>query len=535
MSVGFLSEVFLQPRVTLGWLDAPLGSTPSTSKEIPWRVFCRLPEGGDATHRETVQKLYGKCVAGQLYITDTQERVAAAVFNKTCAVGLDSARPGRRHLSYALGASLLDMILSRKEMLHGGHLIVDLTDVLFDDWVSYVDEFALAILVRSARPLLAKKKAGTDWERLHIDFVAAPEAHGADLRKEAFAAALVQAQILAEAMLWTRSLINAPPNVLRPDGFERVVTEIVKLRNSDAVGSGPEIRMEVFRGAALAEMNCRLICAVGQGSSVEPRLIKLTLRQTKAQEIGAAATRARVALVGKGITFDSGGYDIKPSAAMRNMKKDMGGAAAALGSFLAVAGLGLAVDLDLYLSVAENMVSGDAFRPGDVLVARDGSLVEIENTDAEGRLVLADALHFAAETQPDWILDFATLTGAARVALGPDVDALFSNEAEKALLMVSSGIETGDWVWQLPRVGSYQRMLDSTIGDLSNASTSGHAGALTAALFLERFVGRVPWTHIDTFMWSERPGSLTAIEPGATAKCIRLATEALRRFCDGRS
>jgi hypothetical protein len=169
MSVGFLSEVFLQPRVTLGWLDAPLGSTPSTSKEIPWRVFCRLPEGGDATHRETVQKLYGKCVAGQLYITDTQERVAAAVFNKTCAVGLDSARPGRRHLSYALGASLLDMILSRKEMLHGGHLIVDLTDVLFDDWVSYVDEFALAILVRSARPLLAKKKAGTDWERLHIE------------------------------------------------------------------------------------------------------------------------------------------------------------------------------------------------------------------------------------------------------------------------------------------------------------------------------------------------------------------------------
>lgn len=536
------SELFLKPRFSVSFerfsgaaahKDSNAATAAAAATPPAWRIRCCLPpEGGEATG-SGIQSIYGRYQAGQIYLTDTAQRLADAVMSKTTATALDSTRPGKRHVSFALGAALLDMLLVRKELLHNGQIIVDISDIVADDWISHLDEFALAMIVRSAKPSLSRQKSRNDNDSVHVRLRISETALSA-FPQINLEDCLTQAQTLAEAMLWTRSLVNAPPNVLRPDSFEKIVTEMMRQKEDDGTQKF-ETRLEVYRGAALAELNCKLLQAVGRGSTVEPRLMKLTLRFAASDDKHGLNPRPRVAIVGKGITFDSGGYDIKPSSAMRNMKKDMGGAAAAVGVFLAAAGLDLGVDLDVYLCLAENMISGDAFRPGDMITARDGSLIEIENTDAEGRLVLADALHLAAETRPDWILDFATLTGAARVALGPEVDALLSNEADLALLVTSSGVETGDWVWHLPRVPSYQKMLESSVGDLMNASASGHAGALTAALFLERFVGRTPWTHIDTFMWSEKPGSLTAIEAGATAKCVRLTCEALRRYTKTRA
>ena len=217
----------------------------------------------------------------------------------------------------------------------------------------------------------------------------------------------------------------------------------------------------------------------------------------------------RLAIVGKGVCFDSGGLDIKPSSAMLLMKKDMGGAAHALALAGLIMGRGLKVRLHLLVPAVENAVSGNAFRPGDVLRSRAGISVEIGNTDAEGRLILGDALTRASEGRPDLIIDFATLTGAARVALGPDIPALMTRLDATAEALVAAGTEVDDPVWRLPLPAAYREWLKSDIADINNSHANGFAGASVAGLFLDRFVAEgIDWAHFDTFAWrpTARPG-----------------------------
>lgn len=269
----------------------------------------------------------------------------------------------------------------------------------------------------------------------------------------------------------------------------------------------------------LENLGCGLISAVGKGSTVAPRIVKMTYSPENASR--------HVSLVGKGITFDSGGYNIKPSAYMRNMKKDMGGSAAVVGTFFAAAALNTPIRLTAYLALAENMVSGNAMRPGDIYTAHNGLKVEIDNTDAEGRLVLADALCLAVEDKPDWIIDLATLTGAARTALGTMIDSAFGNRKEYRELLDVMSQDTGDWIWHLPLPAPYNAYFDSRVADIVNSTVTPYAGTITAALFLQKFVGTCAWTHIDTFMWCDRSSGMWAEDNAPTAKCVRLLVNSL--------
>ena len=314
-----------------------------------------------------------------------------------------------------------------------------------------------------------------------------------------------QTVALAQAVHLVRDLVNVPTSDMGPPDLEKAVEEIAKRHKAD---------LRVTRGDEL-EQGYPMIHAVGRAAHRDyaPRLIELVWGQSD---------HPRVALVGKGVCFDSGGLDIKPSSAMRLMKKDMGGAAHALALADLVMGSGLPVRLHVLIPAVENAVSGNAFRPGDVLVSRNGLSVEIGNTDAEGRLVLGDALTRAGEDKPELILDFATLTGAARVALGPDLPALFANDDELGRQLVDLGRKSDDPVWQLPLWAGYGDMLKSDIADICNASEGGFAGAITAALFLQKFVEQgTLWAHFDTFAW--RPAAKPGRPKGGEALGLRAA------------
>ena len=292
---------------------------------------------------------------------------------------------------------------------------------------------------------------------------------------------------LAEATALVRDLVNTPASDLGPAELEAAVR---------AVAEGTSARAVVTSGDALAE-GFPLIAAVGAAATPEraPRLIEL--------EWGKDGD-PRIAIVGKGVCFDTGGLNLKPGAGMRLMKKDMGGAAHALALARLVIAARLPVRLHLLIPAVENALSGAAYRPGDVVTSRMGLKVEIDNTDAEGRLVLADALTRAAEAEPTLIVDFATLTGAARVALGPDLPAFFSNDDALAEAALSASGETDDPIWRMPLWEPYREMLKSDLADVANASSSPMAGCITAALFLQRFVPKgVPWAHLDTHSWRE--------------------------------
>ncbi len=300
----------------------------------------------------------------------------------------------------------------------------------------------------------------------------------------------------AGAVMLVRDLVNTPAEDMGPSEIEQAVEQLAKPHHA---------KVRVTRGEAL-EREFPMVHVVGRaaGRAHAPRMIEL--------EWGDPA-HPRVAIVGKGVCFDSGGLDMKPSAAMLLMKKDMGGAAHALALARLVMGAGLPVRLHLLIPAVENAVSGNAFRPGDVLRSRAGISVEIGNTDAEGRLVLADALCRAGEgdvgIRPDLILDFATLTGAARVALGPDLPALFARRDDTAEALLDAGRRTDDPCWRLPLHEAYREWLKSDIADLNNAPANGFAGAAVAALFMDRFVPEgIDWAHFDTFAWRPvaRPG-----------------------------
>jgi leucyl aminopeptidase len=305
-----------------------------------------------------------------------------------------------------------------------------------------------------------------------------------------------------EAVFLVRDLVNTPSNDCGPAEIEAAARAV-------AGRYGASFRSIV--GDDLLKENFPLVHAVGRASSRAPRLIELNWGETK---------HPKVALVGKGVCFDTGGLDIKPSAGMLLMKKDMGGAANALGLAQMVMDAKLPVRLQLIIPAVENSISGNSFRPGDVLPSRKGPTVEIGNTDAEGRLILADALALADEAAPDLLIDFATLTGAARVALGPDLPAAFTHDDELAATLARHANAEADPSWRLPLWKPYLAMLDSKVADTNNVGVGAFAGAITAALFLSSFVERAQsWLHLDLFAWN--PGAKPGRPEGGEAQTIR--------------
>ncbi|WP_404712886.1 leucyl aminopeptidase family protein [Sphingomonas sp. MMS24-J13] len=317
--------------------------------------------------------------------------------------------------------------------------------------------------------------------------------------------------MLARATALVRDLVDTPTSDMGPEQLAEAIEAVARTHGAQT---------GIVSGDALAE-HYPMIHAVGRAATREraPRLIELDWGHPD---------HPRLAIVGKGVCFDSGGLDIKPSSGMLLMKKDMGGAAHALALAQLVMTARLPVRLQLLIPAVENAISADAFRPGDILRSRKGLHVEIGNTDAEGRLILGDALTRACESDPALLIDFATLTGAARVALGPDLPALFANDEALAADFMGAGTAVSDPVWRLPLWQPYHEMLKSDVADINNAGSGGFAGAVTAALFLERFVAKgVPWAHLDTFAW--RPAAKPGRPKGGDALGLRAAWELVRK------
>ena len=302
---------------------------------------------------------------------------------------------------------------------------------------------------------------------------------------------IAEAVRIAEAVAASRDLVNTPANDLGPDELEASVRAL-------AAAHGAQVHVTL--GDDLIAANFPMIHAVGKASTRAPRLIDLSWGE---------AHHPKVTLVGKGVVFDTGGLNIKPDNAMLLMKKDMGGAAAAIAAARMVMGARLPVRLRLLVPAVENAIAGNAFRPGDVLQSRKGFTVEIGNTDAEGRLILADALALADEEAPAFIADFATLTGAARVALGPDLPPFYTHNDGLARDLERLAPKVHDPVWRLPLWGPYDQLLDSKIATLNHISGGPFAGSITAALFLSRFVDKASaHVHFDIFAWNPttKPG-----------------------------
>ncbi|MGF7008882.1 leucyl aminopeptidase family protein [Aminobacter sp. BE322] len=307
---------------------------------------------------------------------------------------------------------------------------------------------------------------------------------------------------LADAIFLVRDLVNTPTNDMGPSALEAAVRTLAA-RHGAKVG--------VILGDELLDKNFPMIHAVGRASADAPRLIDLTWGREAAPKI---------TLVGKGVCFDTGGLDIKPASSMLLMKKDMGGAANVLGLASMIMAAKLDVRLRVLIPAVENAISANAFRPGDVLQSRKGLTVEIGNTDAEGRLVLADALALADEEQPDLLVDMATLTGAARVALGPDLPPFYTDDDALAGELAAASAAVEDPIWRMPLWKPYDTKLSSKVADMNNVTTDGFAGSVIAALFLKRFVEKTAcWAHFDIFAWN--PADRAYGPAGGEAQAIR--------------
>jgi leucyl aminopeptidase len=320
---------------------------------------------------------------------------------------------------------------------------------------------------------------------------------------------MAEAARIVEASWLTRDLVNTPTNDMGPIALHAAAEKLAELHDAE---------FDAIVGDDLLTQNYPLIHAVGRASAEAPRLLHLTWGD---------ASAPRVTLVGKGVCFDTGGLDLKPSAGMRIMKKDMGGAAHALGLAHIIMDAKLNVRLDVYLSVVENSVSGNAFRPGDIIASRKGLTVEIDNTDAEGRLVLADALTRACEDSPALLLDFATLTGAARTALGPDLPPFFTGDDALAAEYAQASIETSDPIWRMPLWDAYEGDMDTPIADLKNTGDGAMAGAIYGALFLRRFVTVPVWAHFDVYAWA--PKEKPSRPSGGEAQALRASWAVIKK------
>lgn len=296
--------------------------------------------------------------------------------------------------------------------------------------------------------------------------------------------------VLVESSVFVRDLVNTPAIDLGPGELAETARDLAREHGADYT---------VFEGEQL-EREFPAIHVVGQAASRAPRLIRMQWGREDAPAL---------ALVGKGVIFDSGGLNIKPGAGMLLMKKDMGGAAHALGLAKIIMSLGLDVNLRVYIPAVENAIAGNAYRPSDIIRTRKGTTVEIGNTDAEGRVVLSDALTLACEEGAERVIDFATLTGAARVALGEDLPPFYGRDTKAARAIQDLGFETEDPLWHMPLFEPYRQQIQPAIADISNTGTSKFAGSVTAALFLDHFVDEgIDWLHLDIYAWnlSDRPG-----------------------------
>jgi len=319
---------------------------------------------------------------------------------------------------------------------------------------------------------------------------------------------MAEAARIIEASWLARDLVNTPTNDMGPEALHAA---------ADAVAKANGAEIEAIVGDELLKQNYPLIHAVGRAAAQAPRIVQLSWGDVSAP---------RLAIVGKGVTFDTGGLDIKPAAGMRMMKKDMGGAAHALALAQIVMQAKLNVRLDVFLAIVENAVSSDAFRPGDIIASRKGLTVEIDNTDAEGRLILADALARASEDKPALVLDFATLTGAARTALGPDIPPFFTNDDALAAELAAASSETSDPIWRLPLWDAYDGDMDSPIADLKNTGDGAFAGSIFGALFLRKFVSAPSWAHFDIFAWA--PKEKPSRPQGGEAQALRACWQVIK-------
>src|SRR5688572_4832839 len=313
---------------------------------------------------------------------------------------------------------------------------------------------------------------------------------------------------LAHAVRLVRDLVNTPTEDMGPEDLSDVARE-------QAERFGGEF--DEWIGDELLAQNFPAIHAVGRAAARPPRLLEINWGDPK---------HPRIAVVGKGVCFDTGGLDIKSAEGMRLMKKDMGGAAHAIALARLIMQRKLPVRLQMLVPTVENAISGNAFRPGDVFRTRNGLTVEIGNTDAEGRVILCDALAYAVEQKPATIIDFATLTGAARVALGPELPALFSNDEKLGARLLAASEATADPMWRLPLWRNYRRLYDSDVADINNSGRGGFAGAIVGALFLDHFVPvDIPWAHFDVYAWNDasRPGRPL----GGEAQALRAVLAAL--------
>jgi len=318
-----------------------------------------------------------------------------------------------------------------------------------------------------------------------------------------------EARRVADGVFLTRDLVNTPTNDLGPDALERAARELAETHGA---------RFSSVIGEDLLSQNFPMIHAVGRAGAIAPRLIDLRWGKESAP---------KVTLVGKGVCFDTGGLDIKTSSGMLLMKKDMGGAANVLGLASMIMAEGLPIRLRVLIPAVENAIAGNAFRPGDVLRSRKGITVEIGNTDAEGRLILADALSLADEEEPELLVDMATLTGAARVALGPDLPPFYTRDDLFASALAAAAEKAADPLWRMPLWQPYAEKLRSRVADINNVTSDGFAGSVTAALFLQRFVEKAAtWAHFDIFAWS--PTEKPTCPVGGEAQGIRALLNVLR-------
>ena len=315
-------------------------------------------------------------------------------------------------------------------------------------------------------------------------------------------------EIIAEGEFLTRDLINTPASDMGPQELAKAASELAQSHGAD---------ISIIEGEDLLDQNLPMIHTVGRASNRNPRLI----------DFRWGSTGPTLTLVGKGVCFDTGGLNIKPGGSMGLMKKDMGGAATVLGLAHMIMGLKLPVQLRVLIPAVENSIDGNAFRPQDILTSRKGLTVEVNNTDAEGRLVLADALALADEDNPDLVISMATLTGAARVAVGPDLAPFYTDSDCHAAALSDSGSAVADPVWRMPFHDPYESMIEPGIANLDNAPKGGFAGSITAALFLRRFV-EAPYVHFDIYGW--QPSSAPARPKGGVGMGARAVLDALPKL-----
>jgi leucyl aminopeptidase len=329
----------------------------------------------------------------------------------------------------------------------------------------------------------------------------------------------------AEATMFARDLINRPAGDMTPD----VLAQTLRLR----LEGRPGVRVEVWDEDRIGAERLGALLGVSQGSAQPPRLVRATYRPPTPRSTGAADPPPAVILVGKGVTFDSGGLSLKTAEGMTRMKTDMTGAACVMSALSACADLELATPVSAIAPIAENMPGSRALRPGDVVTARNGATIEVLNTDAEGRLILADALCLAAEARPSAIVDVATLTGAAVVALGTSIGAIFGTEPALVERVRAAGSVAGEALWPLPLPEEYASHIDSDVADMKNMGKANQAGAIAAALLLAKFVGDAPWVHLDIAGPARAEEAFGYKTKGATGFSVRTLVELIRGYDPG--